>query len=89
MRHNGAVVECPACGEVVGVGVLVASTVSARPRAWWRGGVPRDAVGEVRECVACGTRYTVVRDGRVIRWRGGAWAGGAGVPGAGAGAGGR
>lgn len=56
----------------MGVGVLVASRVSVAAGRWpWqRAGVQRVTAGEVRECVACGTRYTVVDDGRVVRMRG-------------------
>ena len=65
-------VACPHCGETVGVGVLVASRVSVArgPWPWQRAAVQRAKAGEVRECVACGCRYTVCDDGRVVRMRG-------------------
>ena len=65
-------VACPHCGETVGVGVLIASSVSVAAGRWpWgRARVARQAAGEVRECVACGCRYTVCDDGRIVRMRG-------------------
>ena len=65
-------IGCWQCGEMLGVGVLVASTVSVErgPWPWSAPTVKRRSAGEVRECVQCGARYTVARDGRVVRWRG-------------------
>ena len=53
-------VACPGCGNEVAIEVFVA----------WRhaAGGTRERAGLVCECVACGARYTVLREGSVVRY---------------------
>lgn len=53
--------RCPACGCDVGVPML---------RAYRQAGSVREAAGTVTECAACGSRYTVLREGGVLRFGG-------------------
>ena len=55
------VAKCPSCGSDVGVPVL---------KAYRQAGAQREHVGTVTDCAACGTRYTALRAGGVLRFRG-------------------